>query len=75
MNPECTEIFCPIIRDNYYLKRSKRKEFLNLYDFARWYDFINQALRNLDVEYFKIREKYFKKRSREKLINHYKFNL
>ena len=74
MNPESTEIFCPSIKNDYYPQRPKRKKTINSYNFARWYDFSYQAPHNSAIDYFKIRDKYFKKRSRAKLTIHYKLN-
>jgi len=48
---------------------------MSLYEFAKWYDITKIKPRNEFVEFYKFNNRYFKRRQRGYLINHYRYNV
>ena len=70
------DIFCPNFVDDYYPNRSKELEDCCLYNFAKWYDVITYKIKNEDVECYQMNNgRYARKREREHLITHFKYNV
>ncbi|XP_067206958.1 uncharacterized protein [Linepithema humile] len=75
LDDQSTDIFCESLINNHYPQRPKELECMSLYEFAKWYDITKIKPQNKFVEFYKFKNGYLRRRQREYLINHYRYNV
>jgi len=73
-NPRVKSKYLPLV-DDYFPKRPAELEECSLYNFAKLYDIVKTKPVNPDVEYHELmKNKFIRRRKRDCLVNHYKYN-
>ena len=76
LDGDSVDIFCPSVIDNHYSpNRPEELKTMSLYKFVQWHD-ITKIKLSKKIIHYKINNGYYlKRRQRECLINHYRYDV
>ncbi|XP_018361467.1 PREDICTED: uncharacterized protein LOC108760158 [Trachymyrmex cornetzi] len=76
LDGDSTDIFCPSVIDSHYPNRPEEFETMSLYEFVQWHDVTKIKPTSKKIVYHKMSNGYYlKRRQRECLINHYRYDV